>query len=256
MADGRPAGVFLGHTEGVTYIDSKGDGRFIISNGKDQTMKLWDLRRMIPPDKAEQIEPLQYTLNFDYRVNTYDKSDYRPHPHDCSLVTFHGHRVLKTLIRCHFSPPNSSDQRYVYTGSQDGGVYIYNLDGTLARKIDVHAATKGTRSREDEGLVDSDKLERLGSRLGYLHRAFVERWAGAGGRGSWRKSEELSAAKFHAKIDANLWKVNDRLEYDASYYNTPDNANQRPERTGPRQTRLRTHGGLAALFGGGRQGDA
>ena len=53
----RPAGMFLGHTEGVTYIDSKGDGRYVISNGKDQTCKLWDLRKMISTDAGEKIDP-------------------------------------------------------------------------------------------------------------------------------------------------------------------------------------------------------
>jgi WD repeat-containing protein 23 len=47
--------MFLGHTEGLTYIDSKGDGRYVISNGKDQTCKLWDLRKMISTDEGERI---------------------------------------------------------------------------------------------------------------------------------------------------------------------------------------------------------
>lgn len=53
----RPAGMFLGHTEGLTYIDSKGDGRYVISNGKDQTCKLWDLRKMVSTDQGERINP-------------------------------------------------------------------------------------------------------------------------------------------------------------------------------------------------------
>jgi WD repeat-containing protein 23 len=57
LASMRPAGMFLGHTEGLTYIDSKGDGRYVISNGKDQTCKLWDLRNMISTDRAEKINP-------------------------------------------------------------------------------------------------------------------------------------------------------------------------------------------------------
>ena len=48
MASGREAGVFAGHMEGLTYIDSKGDGRYVLSNGKDQTMKLWDIRFVCP----------------------------------------------------------------------------------------------------------------------------------------------------------------------------------------------------------------
>lgn len=154
MGDGREAGVFLGHTEGLTYIDSKGDGRYVISNAKDQTCKLWDLRKMIPPDRAERIDPQHYTTGFDYRFSPYDEADHAAHPHDCSVVTFRGHKVLKTLIRCHFSPQGSSDGRYVYSGSHDGSVYIWNLDATLKAKIDVLAATRNSRPAEDERYVD------------------------------------------------------------------------------------------------------
>jgi WD repeat-containing protein 23 len=155
MGDGREAGVFLGHTEGLTYVDSKGDGRYVLSNGKDQTAKLWDLRKMISKDKADRIDPNNYTTRFEYRSSAYDDADYRPHPHDCSLVTFRGHKVLKTLIRCHFSPPGSTDSRYVYSGSYDGSVYIWNLDATLAGKVDVLKATKNSRPRDPELLAET-----------------------------------------------------------------------------------------------------
>ncbi|KAL8807383.1 MAG: hypothetical protein Q9182_000722 [Xanthomendoza sp. 2 TL-2023] len=149
MGDSREAGVFMGHTEGLTYVDSKGDGRYVLSNGKDQTMKLWDLRKMMPTEKASEIDVNRYSTSFDYRFMPYSEADYEPHPYDCSLVTFRGHRVLKTLIRCHFSPPGSTDSRYVYTGSEDGCVYIYNLDATLAGRIDVNKATYHSRPRDD-----------------------------------------------------------------------------------------------------------
>jgi WD repeat-containing protein 23 len=145
MGDSREAGAFVGHTEGLTYIDSKGDGRYILSNGKDQSMKLWDLRMVMTTAQFAQINPRRYTTNFDYRWGGYDEDDYDLHPYDNSLVTFRGHRVLRTLIRCHFSPPNSTNSRYVYSGSEDGKVYVYNMDATLAGKIDVFAATKYTR---------------------------------------------------------------------------------------------------------------
>lgn len=150
----RPAGMFLGHTEGLTYIDSKGDGRYVISNAKDQTCKLWDLRHMISTDVGERINPQDYTTNFDYRFSPYDTEEHIPHPHDCSLVTFRGHRVLKTLIRCHFSPQSSTDGRYIYSGSHDGRVYVWNLDGTTAGSINVLAATKNSRPQSDERYVD------------------------------------------------------------------------------------------------------
>lgn len=154
MGDDREAGALVGHTEGLTYIDSKGDGRYVLSNAKDQTMKLWDLRKMMTTERFDTIRIEDYTTGFDYRFSPYDEDEYEPHPHDCSVVTFRGHKVLKTLIRCHFSPPGSSDGRYVYSGSYDGSVYVWNLDGTLAKKIDVLAATKNSRPVEDERYVD------------------------------------------------------------------------------------------------------
>jgi WD40 repeat protein len=72
MGDGREAGVFLGHTEGLTYVDSKGDGRYVLSNAKDQTAKLWDLRKMMSKEKADGIDPNAYTTRFEYRSDGYD----------------------------------------------------------------------------------------------------------------------------------------------------------------------------------------
>ncbi len=151
MRHNSEAGVFVGHTQGLTYVDSKGDGRYLLSNGKDQTMKLWDLRKMWSSEDAAGWDPttFQTKTGFDYRFMAYTDNDYRPHPHDCSVVTYRGHRILKTLIRCHFSPPTSSDERYVYSGSEDGSVYIYNMDATLAGKVDVRAATHSSRPRDD-----------------------------------------------------------------------------------------------------------
>lgn len=144
MGDRREAGAFVGHCEGLTYIDSKGDGRYILSNGKDQCMKLWDLRMAMSTTAFAERDPTQHTRrsDFDYRWNDYDEDDWFKHPDDNSLVTFRGHRVQRTLIRCHFSPPASTNSRYVYSGSHDGSVYVWNLDATLATKIDVRQATK------------------------------------------------------------------------------------------------------------------
>ncbi|CAK7232229.1 hypothetical protein SCUCBS95973_008190 [Sporothrix curviconia] len=148
LGDGRAAGAFVGHCEGITYIDSKGDGRYILSNGKDQTMRLWDLRMAMSMSDFDAKDPLQLTSYslYDYRFQRYNDDLYFKHPHDNSVVTFRGHRVERTLIRCHFSPPGSSDGRYVYSASHSGKVYIWNLDATLAGVIDVRSATRDTLS--------------------------------------------------------------------------------------------------------------
>ncbi|GLU07477.1 hypothetical protein SLE2022_244340 [Rubroshorea leprosula] len=122
---GKPAGILMGHLEGITFIDSRGDGRYFISNGKDQTIKLWDIRRM----SANATCNLGHrNYEWDYRWMDYPaQARDRKHPQDLSVATYRGHSVLGTLIRCYFSPANSTGQKYIYTGSHDSYVYIYDV---------------------------------------------------------------------------------------------------------------------------------
>ena len=186
----------MGHTEGLTYVDSKGDGRYVLSNGKDQTMKLWDLRKMMSTERASTIDPRHYTSEFDYRFMSYDEKDYEPHPHDCSLVTFRGHRVLKTLIRCHFSPPGSTNSRYVYSGSEDGSVYIYNLDATLAGKVDVNQATHHSRPRDPDMYMSSYAPDEDRSR---------GTWKTCVRDASWHPNAPIIAGKFQTLLSLQIW---------------------------------------------------
>lgn len=55
-----PVGVFAGHRDGITYIDSHGNDRYILTNSKDQTIKIWDLRRFSSSDA--EVFPFALTL--------------------------------------------------------------------------------------------------------------------------------------------------------------------------------------------------
>ena len=55
MLEGQAQGVLVGHTEGVVHVDAKGDGRSFISNSKDQSIKLWDLRCMRSEAQARAV---------------------------------------------------------------------------------------------------------------------------------------------------------------------------------------------------------
>jgi len=68
LARGTPIGHFIGHTEGVTNIASKGDGVYLASNGKDQMLKVWDMRKMNPYGK--NYGPIRMT-GYDYRWQQY-----------------------------------------------------------------------------------------------------------------------------------------------------------------------------------------
>lgn len=61
-ASPKPSGVLIGHTEGITYVSAKGDGRYVISNGKDQALRLWDLRMMRSSEDYESVKGASYGL--------------------------------------------------------------------------------------------------------------------------------------------------------------------------------------------------
>ncbi|KNE68798.1 hypothetical protein AMAG_13439 [Allomyces macrogynus ATCC 38327] len=159
-AAARPEGVLVGHTEGITYLSSRGDGRHLVSNSKDQSAKLWDVRRMVTPTAFDSrgLARRDRRLDWDYRYERYPAhpATHR-HPDDVSLVTFTGHAVLATLIRCHFHP---TDTRYIATGSRDGLVRVYNLLGECVRVLDTRSAAAAAARRggdeESEEWSDDD----------------------------------------------------------------------------------------------------
>lgn len=135
---GKPVGTLTGHLDGITFIDSRGDGRYFISNCKDQTIKLWDIRKM--SSTLKDCTPKAH--EWDYRWMTYpSEARHLKHPYDQSLATFRGHSVLRTLIRCYFSPSHSTGQKYIYTGSSDQCVYIYDVaTGNVVERLKWHGS--------------------------------------------------------------------------------------------------------------------
>ncbi|KAK3189844.1 hypothetical protein Dsin_029405 [Dipteronia sinensis] len=139
ITNGQANGVLTGHLEGITFLDSRRDGRYFISNGKDQTTKLWDIRKM---SSNTSSTPRLRNRYFDYRWMSYPThARTLKHPRDQSLATYSGHSVLRTLIRCYFSPEHSTGQKYIYTGSSDSYVYIYDLvSGAQVGRLAFHDA--------------------------------------------------------------------------------------------------------------------
>ncbi|XP_069735149.1 DDB1- and CUL4-associated factor 11-like [Phaenicophaeus curvirostris] len=63
----RPVCRLAGHRGGVTFIHSPGDGRHLVSNSKDQTAKLWDLRRPAGDGAVAAARRAVATQSWDYR---------------------------------------------------------------------------------------------------------------------------------------------------------------------------------------------
>ena len=70
LTGGRAAGAFVGHSEGITHVASKGDGVYVASNGKDQLLKVWDIRKMVSIERMETMQ-MPVGSGFDYRWGSY-----------------------------------------------------------------------------------------------------------------------------------------------------------------------------------------
>lgn len=113
----KPVCTFVGHSHGLTHLDSRNDGRFFISSSKDCSIKLWDVRRPSSSDPSQW--KIRRDVEFDYRFASRPaRTPKQPEDlTDASVITYKGaHTVLKTLIRARFSPRATTGQRYIQTG--------------------------------------------------------------------------------------------------------------------------------------------
>ncbi|AQK95204.1 transducin family protein / WD-40 repeat family protein [Zea mays] len=91
----------------------------IVSVSRPVSLVDWDYRWMPFPSEAHNLK----------------------HPGDQSVATYRGHSVLRTLIRCYFSPVHSTGQRYIYTGSSDKSVHIYDVvTGEAVKRLSWHGS--------------------------------------------------------------------------------------------------------------------
>ncbi|XP_035286802.1 DDB1- and CUL4-associated factor 11-like isoform X2 [Anguilla rostrata] len=139
----EPVGQLAGHTDGVTFIHSKGDARYLISNSKDQSIKLWDVRRFSSGEglAASRLAVTQQTWDYRWQLVPRRALKRDKLTGDTSVMTYRGHGVLHTLIRCRFSPEFSTGQRFIYTGCSTGRIIIYDvLTGRVVSRLSGHKA--------------------------------------------------------------------------------------------------------------------
>jgi len=132
-------GLLPGHLQGITHISPKGDGRHLISNGKDQVIRLWDIRKMTDPSTKIHHPS---NVHYDYRYSGFGgrlKYAGQKHPSEKSIQSYRGHGVYQTLIRSYFSPASTTGQKYIYSGSYDGCIYVYDVvSGDIVTKLRGH----------------------------------------------------------------------------------------------------------------------
>jgi len=76
------------------------------------------------PAFARSSPPISLSIPSYFRYGRYPKPNHLAHPLDCSVMKYRGHAVLQTLIRCHFSPAETTGGRYIYSGSADGRIHV------------------------------------------------------------------------------------------------------------------------------------
>ncbi|GJN36080.1 hypothetical protein PR202_gb24916 [Eleusine coracana subsp. coracana] len=126
----------------VTFADESGN---ILYSGSDDSFCKVSVGQALPfrrkASRGIDSRPLRI-VDWDYRWMSFpSEAHHFRHPDDQSLATYRGHSVLRTLIRCYFSPAHSTGQRYIYTGSSDKSVYIYDaITGETVEKLSWHGS--------------------------------------------------------------------------------------------------------------------
>ena len=84
------------------------DGWTVLTNSKDQRLKLWDIRMFTKESAARRFERDVVESAWDYRweeiPERYDSKIVKSREDDTSVMTLAGHTVSQTLIRARFSP--------------------------------------------------------------------------------------------------------------------------------------------------------
>ena len=138
-----PVGILAGHQDGITFIDSMGDSRYLLSNSKDQSIKLWDIRCFSSNEAIDNVKQVVAGQAWDYRWENAPRQNHAQKltiPGDSSVFTYSGHVVLNTLIRARFSPLHSTGNKYIYTGCSKGNYIVYDiLTGEIVSKHKGHS---------------------------------------------------------------------------------------------------------------------
>lgn len=57
--------------DGITFIDPRGDGRYLLTNSKDQSIKLWDVRAFSSKEAEVNTRKAVANQDWDYRWHTH-----------------------------------------------------------------------------------------------------------------------------------------------------------------------------------------
>lgn len=165
LKSNSPIGTYSGHRCGITNVSARNDGIHFLSVGKDQVVKIWDIRKQNQyitdnehinkgtvtsdtatattttttantfPSSSSSVTPLTKAyakpikpFEFDYRFQEFPGWGTRQtNVWDVSVMSMFGLKVSQSLIRAKFSPMETTGGRYIASGSACGTVYIWDI---------------------------------------------------------------------------------------------------------------------------------
>eukprot|EP00731_Ephydatia_muelleri_P026211 Em0018g311a len=168
----------------VVYGDES--GHVILSGGDDGMVKVWDRRcdgyspvgclaghkdgiTFIDPRTRVALQKWDYRLEAVGQVPV-RKDAAKKLPGDSSLMTYTGHVVRQTLLRCRFSPAFSTGQRYIYAACAKGRVIIYDL---LTGHIKYHDCIRDVSWHPTEPVLTASTVSLAQLKVG-LHSPNVD----------------------------------------------------------------------------------
>nr|XP_042908146.1 DDB1- and CUL4-associated factor 11 isoform X2 [Parasteatoda tepidariorum] len=147
----KPVGVLAGHEDGLTYVDSKGDGRHLITNSKDQTIKLWDMRAFSPSSSVEGAYKAVKSHNWDYRWQRVPTSFY-------DILTGKIKAILRGHKGCVRDVAWHPYRNEIMSSSWDGTVVKWTFNKTEIDSDSEDIMPGQSRSSEVDGLRRSQRL--------------------------------------------------------------------------------------------------
>lgn len=133
-------------------------------------------------------------------------------------MSFYGHEVLGTLIRCHFSPRFSTNSRFIYSGSSCGSLFIYDTQSgygisKLSPKKNRYQSTiRDALWHNSKGIIFITNFNGCIYKWDYKHNVMFTEMKNK------KKEEDKFEGKFNQEEHNNDDKSEDGLENEEQYF--------------------------------------
>uniref|UniRef100_A0A915DPJ7 Uncharacterized protein n=1 Tax=Ditylenchus dipsaci TaxID=166011 RepID=A0A915DPJ7_9BILA len=193
----KPVGIFAGHRDGIVFIDSRGDDRYLLTNCKDQTVKVWDLRHFGSDSAVHSTINAVTDQKWDYR---WQCSPMHNFVGNCVVYDFltaetfkvyTGHAAVVRDVAWH------PHQNEIVTSAWDGKTHVWRFDERAKRSINPDSSVTGDEDSCDENYEPIRKrFVDYRRRTGSNRRAIRSQDLGSQGSAiatTKRKKQEISA---------------------------------------------------------------